>query len=123
MSVCNLKFVAFMLAICVAGPMMASASAQDFVVDSVDEAEPIVLERGPAKSTQRYVAPVIPTKPSAKELRQARALHRSQQREARLQHNLWNGYEPLRPNWNAIPMMASPYSYKRTIYVPVYIRR
>jgi hypothetical protein len=54
-------------------------------------------------------------------LRQARALYRSQQRIARLEHNLWMGYEPLRPNWNAVPMTSSRYNYRRTIYVPVHV--
>ena len=46
-------------------------------------------------------------RPSVSELRQARAMYRSQQRIQRLERNLWNGYEPLRPNWNSIPMMSS----------------
>ncbi|NND99644.1 MAG: hypothetical protein HKN47_20190 [Pirellulaceae bacterium] len=71
-----------------------------------------------SSSSARTVAP----KPSASELRQARALYRSQQRIARLEHNLWMGYEPLRPNWSAVPMMSSRYSGRRTIYVPVFVR-
>jgi hypothetical protein len=55
------------------------------------------------------------------QLRQARALYRSQQRIARLEHNLWMGYEPLRPNWNSVPMMSSRYNDRRTIYVPVHL--
>ena len=57
---------------------------------------------------------------SVAELRQARALYRSNQRVARLEYNLWMGYEPLRPNWNAVPMMSSRYS-NRKLYVPVYV--
>ena len=60
---------------------------------------------------------------SAKRIRQARALYRSQQRDARIEHNLWMGYEPLRPNWSAVPMTSSRYDYRRTIYVPVYYYR
>lgn len=58
---------------------------------------------------------------SVAELRQARALYRSKQRVARLEYNLWMGHEPLRPNWNSIPMMSSRYTHRR-IYVPVYVR-
>jgi hypothetical protein len=58
---------------------------------------------------------------SVAELRQARALHRSNQRVARLEYNLWMGHEPLRPNWNSIPMMSSRYTPRR-VYVPVYVR-
>ncbi|WP_145417045.1 hypothetical protein [Planctomycetes bacterium K23_9] len=58
----------------------------------------------------------------AVELRQARALYRSQQRIERLERNAWIGYEPLRPTWNSVPMMSSRYNYRRTIYVPVYSR-
>ncbi len=57
---------------------------------------------------------------STAELRQARALYRSNQRAARLEYNLWMGYEPLRPNWNSIPMMSSRYTARR-LYVPVYV--
>ena len=53
------------------------------------------------------------------ELRQARALYRSQQRIQRLEMYQWLGYEPLRPNWATIPSMTSRYQ-NRTIYVPVY---
>ena len=78
----------------------------------------VQLEQRQSDSAKRYGV----QKMTASEIRQARALHRSQQRDARIEHNLWIGYEPLRPNWNALPMMSSPYAYKRTIYVPVYIR-
>ncbi len=57
---------------------------------------------------------------SASELRQARAQYRSRQRIARLEYNLWMGYEPLRPNWNSIPMMSSRYT-GRQVYVPLYV--
>jgi hypothetical protein len=56
---------------------------------------------------------------STAELRQARALYRAQQRVARLEYNLWMGHEPLRPNWNSVPMMSSRYTSQR-VYVPVY---
>jgi hypothetical protein len=57
---------------------------------------------------------------SVSELRQARALYRANQRVARFEYNLWMGREPLRPRWNAVPMMSSRYTnYK--YYVPVYV--
>ncbi|TWU42719.1 hypothetical protein [Novipirellula artificiosorum] len=56
------------------------------------------------------------------ELLQARAMYRTQQRIARLERNLWMGYEPLRPTWTATPMTSSRYRSHRTIYIPVYIR-
>ncbi len=46
---------------------------------------------------------------SVAELRQARALLKSDQRRARMERNAWIGYEPLRPNWNAVPMTRSYY--------------
>jgi hypothetical protein len=58
---------------------------------------------------------------SISELRQTRALYRANQRVARIEHNLWMRREPLRPNWNAVPMMSSRYSSRRVI-VPIYIR-
>ena len=57
---------------------------------------------------------------SVAELRQARALYRANQRVARFEYNLWIGHEPLRPNWNAVPMMSSRYGNHR-FYVPVYV--
>lgn len=73
----------------------------------------------------RFAAPttesdVRKSRMSAAELRQARALYRSKQRISRLEYNLWMGQEPLRPNWNSVPMMSSRYG-SRKIYVPVYI--
>ena len=60
-------------------------------------------------------------KPTAKEIRQARAMYESQQRMLRRQRNLWLGYEPLRPQFNTTPMMNSRYG-RPTIYVPYYVR-
>ncbi|MEO1615975.1 MAG: hypothetical protein AAFV88_09015 [Planctomycetota bacterium] len=60
------------------------------------------------------------SKPTAAEMRQARAIYRSQQRIARMERNLWAGYEPLRPSWNSIPMMSSRYPAPRTVVVPFY---
>ena len=74
------------------------------------------------RSFQRSPSTQPRTGMSAAELRQARALYRSRQRIARLENNLWMGYEPLRPQWNSVPMMSSRYSSRRTIYVPVYVR-
>lgn len=61
------------------------------------------------------------SRPTAAEIRQARAQYRSQQRVARMERNLWAGYEPLRPNWNTIPMMSSRYASRHTIVVPIYV--
>ncbi len=60
-------------------------------------------------------------KPTAKELRQARALYRQRQRIERLERNLWAGHEPLRPNWNSLPMTSSRYPAATTVLVPVYV--
>lgn len=58
--------------------------------------------------------------PTAAELRQARAIYRTQQRLGRMERNLWMGYEPLRPGWSAVHSMQSRYPYQRNIWVPVY---
>lgn len=57
---------------------------------------------------------------TADELRVARAQYRKAQRIARLERNLWLGYQPLRPQWNPMPMMTSRYPARR-VYVPVYV--
>jgi hypothetical protein len=55
------------------------------------------------------------------EIRIARARYRGRQRVARLEHNLWMGYEPLRPQWSSVPTMTSRYAPPRTYYIPVYV--
>lgn len=60
-------------------------------------------------------------RPTVAQLRQARAQYRTQQRIQRMERNLWAGYEPLRPNWNAVPMMSSRYPYRNRILVPYYV--
>ena len=62
-------------------------------------------------------------KPTAAELRQARAQLRQQQRLERMERNLWYGYEPLRPTWNAVPYTHSRYGYRTTYIVPIYYGR
>jgi hypothetical protein len=87
-------------------------------------AEPAVTKptaaAAPRFTRQPSDSSVRSSRMSTAELRQARALYRAQQRTARLEYNLWMGYEPLRPNWNAVPMMSSRYSNRR-IYVPMYV--
>jgi hypothetical protein len=56
---------------------------------------------------------------SVAELRQARALLKSDQRRARMERNAWAGHEPLRPGFNTTPMTRSRYE-QRTIYMPVF---
>ena len=63
---------------------------------------------------------VKPMSLSAK-LRLERAVYRDQQRVARIEANAWMGYQPLRPSWSSIPMMASRYPSRQTIYIPVYV--
>ncbi|MEM6473224.1 MAG: hypothetical protein AAF802_26925, partial [Planctomycetota bacterium] len=79
------------------------------------DAKPQVLADDVASSSD------MDSKPTAAEIRQARAQYRSQQRVARMERNLWAGYEPLRPNWNTIPMMSSRYATRHTIVVPIYV--
>lgn len=60
--------------------------------------------------------------PSLSELRQRRAAELARLRSIRLQQQIRYGYSPLRPRWNAIPMMSSRYS-KPVILVPIYTRK
>jgi len=57
--------------------------------------------------------------PSLAELRRQRAAEIARLRSLKLQQQIRSGYSPLRPRWNAIPMMSSRYS-RPVIYVPVY---
>ncbi len=82
-------------------------------------AQPVTLYRSAEQSSQAANMRG-PTAMTAAQLRQARALYRSQQRIQRLEMYKWLGYEPLRPHWVTIPSMTSRYQ-NRTIYVPVYI--
>jgi hypothetical protein len=95
-----------------------AASAQDPFSDDANTTETANLF-GPS-TTSSSTSSVRGSRMSVSELRQARALYRANQRVARLENNLWLGHEPLRPKWNAVPMMTSRYA-PRTIYVPVYI--
>lgn len=54
-------------------------------------------------------------------LRQQRALHRDQQRVARIEANAWIGHEPLRPAWSSVPMMASRYPERQTVVIPIFV--
>ena len=71
-------------------------------------------------SVARSSSDIRTSRMSVAELRQKRALYRANQRMARLENNLWMGYEPLRPKWNSIPMMSSRYTTRR-LYTPVYV--
>lgn len=61
------------------------------------------------------------SQPSLQELRRQRAKEMARLRALRLQQQIRSGYSPLRPRWNAIPMMSSRYS-RPVVYVPVYVR-
>lgn len=87
---------------------------QDSASASAAAAKSIPSFAGPSSSSVRN-SPM-----TTAELRQARALYRAQQRVARLEYNLWMGHEPLRPSWNAVPMMSSRYA-PRQVYIPVYV--
>ena len=93
----------------------AEFSELDVVTEPVDGQEQRSLIDSASPS-----AVEAPSKPTAAEMRQARALFRSQQRIERLERNQWAGYEPLRPNWNSIPMMSSRYPERGVIVVPLY---
>ena len=124
MNVCRI----FLIAACVTALSSSVLTtgyvvAQDPFSETIDPIERIKLfeslDQPEASSSQ---SDVRRSRASVAELRQARAAYRANQRVARLEHNLWVGYEPLRPKWNAVPMMTSRYSSRRVIYVPVYVR-
>ena len=85
-------------------------------------AEPVAAENQIPKLSVsgRSDSDIRQSKPSVMELRQARAMYRSAQRIARMERNLWYGYEPLRPGWTTVHYMQSRYDYQRTVFVPVY---
>jgi hypothetical protein len=85
-------------------------------VMSVPEARPEIFFDAPAASqSDRRIS-----KEKVAELRQQRALYRANQRMARMEYNLWMGYEPLRPRRSPMPMMNSRYG-PTTIVVPVFV--
>ena len=114
--------------------LISSALSAAAVAQAPDEAKaPAAVERAdlsvnptpsatqiPRFDSRSTASSVVNSRMSPAEIRQARALYRSQQRVARLEYNLWMGVEPLRPNWNSVPMMSSRYTSQR-IYVPVYV--
>ena len=89
---------------------------------AVEPVERVIVFDSSAESSPSDLRPAAESsKPSAAELRQARALYEAEQRVKRLESNKWRGYEPLRPNWPMTPVMTSRYPARRTIYVPVYL--
>lgn len=65
------------------------------------------------------VSPSYPlhVKPTAAELRQARALEKHRQRVARMEANAWAGYSPLRPTVSANPFMQPRHTVVRPYYI------
>jgi hypothetical protein len=103
------------------------------LVGTVSAQEPAIVLADPSAATEQVsmfdtdtpaaaVSPSQrrPSRMSVAELRQQRGLYKANQRMARIEYNLWMGYEPLRPQFNSVPMMSSRYSPRR-IYVPAYI--
>ncbi|KAA5540235.1 hypothetical protein FYK55_21635 [Roseiconus nitratireducens] len=82
---------------------------------TLDPAAPRLVDAVPSDADYRD------QKANARRLRTARAQYHARQRMERLERNRWAGYEPLRPNWNSIPMMSSRYPAQRTVWVPVYV--
>ncbi|PNY36719.1 hypothetical protein C2E31_11410 [Rhodopirellula baltica] len=99
-------------------PAAAIRQAPDAVVQK-PQLEPVrtLVDDVPSASDRSY------DKPTVAELRQARAQLIEKQRLERMERNLWYGYEPLRPNWNAIPMMHSRYVQPSVYVVPIYYNR
>ena len=104
------------------GVMLGShARAQDAAGPaSKPVASRVSLFNGVGEDEHPSQSNVARTGMTPQELRTARAIYRANQRVARMEYNLWVGHEPLRPRWNAVPMMSSRYS-NRTYYVPVYV--
>jgi hypothetical protein len=106
--------------------MLSGSAAAQFPFPDQNQPAPAVEKLAPMMPQAQLVdsipssSDVSASFPTAAELRQARAQYRTQQRIERLERNLWTGHEPLRPSWNAIPMMSSRYRYRSTIVVPVY---
>lgn len=95
-----------------------SAMGQEPVVRLVDQPQ---FKLTDAENVQSASDLAVSSRPTAAELRQARAQFRARQRMMRMERNLWAGYEPLRPNWNAIPMMSSRFSTTYRTIVPIYL--
>ena len=103
------------------------------VVDQPVDAPPLDSLPEPAEAARRIAPrPVLSRErpPSLRdglegltpmEIRQARALYQMRQRIARLERNAWLGYDPLRPQWTAIPMTNSGFQPRRVLRVPVYV--
>ena len=85
-------------------------------VMSVPAVDPRVYFDAPtASQSDRRIS-----KDKVAQLRQQRALYRANQRMARMEYNLWMGHQPLRPDWNPMPMMSSRYA-PPTIVVPIFV--
>ena len=100
--------------------MLGTVSAQEPVITPTigDSDEAISLFDTPAPVATP--SQTRPSRMSVSELRQQRGLYKANQRMARMEYNLWMGYQPLRPQFNSVPMMSSRYRYRRVI-VPFYV--
>ena len=87
-----------------------------------DQGSPMVeTQEIPSPSDLAVAESMIAEEPSLQDLRRQRAAEIARLRALRLQQQIRSGYSPLRPRWNAIPMMSSRYT-RPVVYVPIYVR-
>jgi hypothetical protein len=119
-----LVFAALALLSCSTKGLSAQEAGENMTLEGVERVDPLnTLEKPAVKFSESETSQsdVRESKITIAELRQARALRQADQRRARLEYNLWIGYEPLRPNWSSSPMTNSRYGNHR-IYVPLFVR-
>lgn len=122
----SLSKTAFIVAVCGALGWTSTAAAQRPTGSAASRSTNSAVDRIElfdsleSSFTGTKPSDLATSKMSIEEMRQARAVYRANQRIQRLERNLWMGYEPLRPQWNSVPMMNSRYTPRRS-YVPVYL--
>ncbi|TWU34183.1 hypothetical protein Q31b_56540 [Novipirellula aureliae] len=123
----NIRFAIALLvgSLSLSAPLEAPAQQPDRITDELFDFQSSGDEVSVHRVEDYYSLPTSPsdrsrTAMTPAEMRMARAIYRKEQRIARLEYRAWNGYEPLRPTWNANPMTSSRYG-RSIIYVPVYV--
>lgn len=104
-------------------PQIAAVPQRDALISTSVESDG--FEPRVAAATRPNESPSLEKRsdrqrPSAAELRQARAMYSMKNRMARIERDAWRGREPLRPNFHGIPNAASIFYQQPRYVVPIY---
>lgn len=103
----------------VSKPKIAAMPDRDAIIKASGESEPDWQARSPSLD-RRVESPSLNKRPTAAELRQARAMYSMKHMMARTERDAWRGREPLRPSFHGIPNAVSVFYGQPRYVVPIY---